>query len=828
MIKNNIPTEKKEKVLVSTLNGTFFHEKTESGFVQVNRIEGNSVQNGTPTPDNPIEVKSFDGEVVTSGKNLIDMEYLMNYFNSKLGRIVISKEADGSYKITNLNAGDYEVPITLNPNKRYAMRFKYKNNNWWAPLFQFKFTDGRFGDGMAENGLTNVPDFVDVSYVIPKGKVITNFRIHNANNTTFISWYKDFQLEVLEDGQEAPSSYEPFHATKTEKLTLRSLPNGVKDTLERQRDGSYLLTQRVSHFVFDKDEDIDTFELASKTSQDYDESQEAAFYSPRCNNLLVTGEENEHMYSNRFKYQYGYEIGNIFNTGTANKIIVVVSNDMLETRDATGFKKLLKKWRDEGKPLTVSGTLPTPIQRKVWLSPLSAYEGQTNIFANSEVGAEMEVEILTTNAVNGKLQELKENILQERPNPNLLVNADFRNPINTTGKTEWAFKTNSYIDVFDGWIINNNSANSKLLIKDGIIEIMSGDINPIELKQYFLEGEILKIFQNEKLTISCDYRFDGKAKCGYGVAFRHPNGVTGVITEKNINGLAERKDKYVYQTGDKFYFYFGIINGAATIKNFKVEIGERATPLEYVSKAQKQLETNGFYSLHGGNLLLSGTDLNALVNLGNYYCNSDLLATQIRNAPTKKAFTLKVESAVGETIVGLDQYPRQTAIDTESKTYMRQGFINTAGTVSWKEWTKTDSSAVGSEVPKLKFLAQPQLLASGQTEYKASKTVAINGGKGVYFFNLKDCVFGGINGKTGSIFKQVLYNSTIASSSFLDGTSSIDVGILFIDGVNKACGFNLDYGYLEWIDISVSQFDSVYLKATGTGQFNIYKIAEYI
>lgn len=710
MIKNNIPTEKKEKVLVSTLNGTFFHEPTNSGFIQVNRIEGNSVQNGTPTPDNPIKVKSFEGEVVTSGKNLIDMDYLMNYFNNKLGQTVISKESDGSYKFA-LPTGFHDLPITFDKSKRYAMRCKYKQprpSGKWGSDFFFLYEDG------SNNGfqIYDIQEFEDKDIISKEGKVISRMVINSPNGTSYPSWYKDFQLEVLEDGQEAPSSYEPFHATKTEKITLRSLPNGVKDTLERQNDGSYLLTQRCKEFVLDGSEKWSAKRSDSPAERSVfrwrNDLGVICYFNKIPNKPLI--EISSHYSSigygtwsdNVYEGIGGWSRTNDGNVGDFEEIMINLKTSRLATDDTNGLKAWLK-----ANPVTCVMELVTPIQRKVWLSPLSAYKGMTNIFANSEVGAEMEVEVLTTNAVNGKLHELKENILQERPNPNLLVNSDFRNPINTTGKTEWGGNGSTLaldgMRILDGWVSRNKM--TKTLLINGCLRIQNGSgeatggrgINQILDKQ---------TIKGRKMTLSFMVKNISNTK--YRISLRG-NESSIYSNSKIITSPSDISvDKpglytFTFNVFDELpypYIVFGLytdhnmhenpLGSYIDIEWVKLELGDKATPLPYEDSKVKQLKTDGVPLLYGGEEIKANADLNNYVGIGNYYCQSNDIVRSLKNKPNDltNAFTMEVKMANGIVAENSNyHYFLQKIEDMNGKVFKRTvSFIE--GNYTFGEWSQ--------------------------------------------------------------------------------------------------------------------------------------------
>jgi hypothetical protein len=834
MIKNNIPTEKKEKVHVNTLNGTFFHEKTNSGFVQLNRIEGNSVQNGTPTPDKPIEVKSFDSEIVTSGKNLIDMEYLMNYFNNKLGQTVISKESDGSYKFA-LPTGFHDLPITFDKSKRYAMRCKYKQprpSGKWGSDFFFLYEDG------SNNGfqIYDIQEFEDKDIISKEGKVISRMVINSPNGTSYPSWYKDFQLEVLEDGQEAPSEYEPFHATKTEKLTLRSLPNGFKDTLERQSDGSYLLTQNLMPFEFNGS-DNEEWELSGSDYTTYN------IFGLTLNDI-VTGKRNGAI-SNRFKIWSGigdsFPINSVFTEqGYQTRIMFSISNT--DVPDVNAWKTWLKS-----NPISGHYELATPIQRKVWLSPLSAYEGQTNIFANSEVGAEMEVEILTTNAVNGKLQELKENILQERPNPNLLVNSDFRNPINTTGKKEWGGNGSTLaldgMRILDGWVSRNKM--TKTLLINGCLRIQNGSgeatggrgINQILDKQ---------TIKGRKMTLSLMVKNISNTKYRISLRGNEENIYSNskIITSPS-DIMIEKAGLYTF-TFDVFdelpypYIVFGLytdhkmhenpLGSYIDIEWVKLEIGDKATPLEYEDSKLNQLKTDGVPLLYGGEEIIANADLNNYVNIGNYYCQSNDIAHSLKNKPNDltNAFTMEVKMANGIVAENSNyHYFLQKIEDMDGKVFKRTvSFIE--GNYMFGEWSSSSNQ---------KFLNNSISNRLYFANTNSDHSHSVNLTKGIYYIDWGMAMIKGINGKVGTYFKTVNSSSVVATpylNSF-DTTSNArnGAGLLIFTGKKLfLIGDDATYRSIKMTEFTENVENMTSITIAGNPNthlgLSIFKIADYL
>ena len=109
------------------------------------------------------------------------------------------------------------------------------------------------------------------------------------------------------------------------------------------------------------------------------------------------------------------------------------------------------------------------------------------------------------------------------------------------------------------------------------------------------------------------------------------------------------------------------------------------------------IRTDHFYSLDGGLLAPTNSDLNTLVDPGNYYANTADIASTISNCPTSTAFTLKTEVRDGISTHGSanSRYIRQTLIDLNNIEYRRTGKTSDQG-VTWtfSNWKKVTSEWV--------------------------------------------------------------------------------------------------------------------------------------
>lgn len=87
---------------------------------------------------------------------------------------------------------------------------------------------------------------------------------------------------------------------------------------------------------------------------------------------------------------------------------------------------------------------------------------------------------------------------------------------------------------------------------------------------------------------------------------------------------------------------------------------------------------NEYYSLSGGTLIRSNTDLNTLTTYGNYYCNASSIASTLSNCPITNPFTLKIYAGTGTS------YPCQLLTHyTNGSKFFR--WYNTTSRV-WSDW----------------------------------------------------------------------------------------------------------------------------------------------
>ena len=177
-------------------------------------IDGNSIQDGTPTPENPVEVESV-GELCT--KNLFNKDGFCEYYNS-FGHATLKANANDNYLGEDCFSYYMKHPSS-NVNEFIWLKGAFKENTQYVIsgnfAMDFPGTDSRAGVLMffkytdsttLTPTLTMYKDkFVQSKFVSDEGKTIDYIYIANFSATAKI-YIKDFQLE---EGTTV-TDYEPY------------------------------------------------------------------------------------------------------------------------------------------------------------------------------------------------------------------------------------------------------------------------------------------------------------------------------------------------------------------------------------------------------------------------------------------------------------------------------------------------------------------------------------------------------------------------------------------------------------------------------------------
>lgn len=225
---------------------------TKEGSILAHTIYGMSVQDGTPTPDSPVEIKSAKADFRCTGKNLIPYPYSDGTSKTSNG-IIFTVNSDGSVtangtatgeSIFTLRQGGAPLNSTNNikvhtdknlvlsgcpsggsPNN-YMIQVSLTNGtNIWASAW------GDRGKGKSFSFIPSVGyyNIAIIRIVIASGVT--------ANNLTFRP------MLILED---ADQTYEPYqHTDVTTDITLRAIEVASTDDYTYERDGKYYIADTI-------------------------------------------------------------------------------------------------------------------------------------------------------------------------------------------------------------------------------------------------------------------------------------------------------------------------------------------------------------------------------------------------------------------------------------------------------------------------------------------------------------------------------------------------------------------------------------------------------
>ena len=194
---------------------------SDNGKIQDMMLYGKSSQDGTPTPENPVEIKSVVNPTVKVwGKNLLNYNAWKGtpitrgtaiYENNG---ITLTATENDCYSEMGNNFPD-NAKIKVSEGETLTLSWEQIENNKEGYIYIF-------GNGIASNSV-NIDNRKSkkLSYTVPSGVTFITFRFGVAATGDTIS-YKNIQIEK---GSEA-TSYEPYHDEQTLTLpyTLNAIP----------------------------------------------------------------------------------------------------------------------------------------------------------------------------------------------------------------------------------------------------------------------------------------------------------------------------------------------------------------------------------------------------------------------------------------------------------------------------------------------------------------------------------------------------------------------------------------------------------------------------
>lgn len=351
-------------VLSEILEGFSFNlQNTVKRYFKIFNIFGNSVQDGTPTPSNPSEIHSVADDV-----NLFDVTNKTATlggasYTAKNGEIIINGQSIQNASIT-------VGKVYLKANTNYY--FSYNNNNS-LNSFYFVFNDHGTNiflnqdrtftvsqDGEYEPGFILISGTYSNLIIRPKfqkGTVATPYSPYNYGTFTI-----DFEGQT--------ENYNYTFITEP----LRSLPNGVRDSLED--DGIH---RRVGRVILDGSEDWIFNDVNSLGSR--------YFYTTSISNRKAKGD----CISNYFrKLQDLNEDTNGIFSGLALNIVkdVVINADEFKIWLSTHNTEVLYELETE----VIEPYTEEQQEQYNKIKELYTFDGTTNIYSDDEVPPYLQIQ----------------------------------------------------------------------------------------------------------------------------------------------------------------------------------------------------------------------------------------------------------------------------------------------------------------------------------------------------------------------------------------------------------------------------------------------------
>lgn len=397
----------------ATFTGEFTQIESEfSGItgdngIEVARIEGAYKQDGTPTPEQPIEPQFFHATTFnTNSGNLFDASKLPT---KSQGGATVTNNSDGSFTIS--GSGNLtEIFQSIYNFSHEDIISIFKSGDLFLngvsdiiPYFDVYFKNTSLGDKQLNNNNKKI--------------TLDNDYLSDSGTTGYIAFYgrKDVAIKtgtikpvLYQDGN---GTFYPFNASSTPvDIELRALPNGVKDTYENG-----IITRRVGVVTFDGSSDENWVVTGTSgvfgiklINKKY--GKNLPLINLACDKLIV---EKWNIPVGEMRDFSIKENGTQEDTGVFVKI------------NSINSVQNLKIWLQSNK-IKLWYQLETPTTEQYQIPVLPSYFPFTNAWCNSELQSN-----ITWNALTGRSSILDGlgNLIKEAPMTapqNILINGDFQ------------------------------------------------------------------------------------------------------------------------------------------------------------------------------------------------------------------------------------------------------------------------------------------------------------------------------------------------------------------------------------------------------------------
>ena len=338
--------------------------------INLGKVVGKSIQNGTPTPDSPVEIENVEITKLTShAKNIINIDEIDKYYQSNNANINTYK-ITGLLKDTNYTMSS-DVPFT-SPATVYFNGVTTETN------------------GVSKNKPKTFKSTTD-------GELIFHIRIDSQSGYK-LQDFKDKKYYIqLELGDKATPYVDGNLSDISTNLTLRSLPNGVADTYENG-----VITRRIADYLLDGNtpEIIITYTAGKENSNGF------GYFSIFLPNIASTTVLKQNFLSDKITYINNANKAGEFKGYVTTTTFVLFTN---EYTDKNSFIQHLKS-----NPIKIQYELETPTIEPYTVPTLPSYYPNTVAFHDSEIEpTEIEWHVETEKGY-------------APPNENLLINPYFQ------------------------------------------------------------------------------------------------------------------------------------------------------------------------------------------------------------------------------------------------------------------------------------------------------------------------------------------------------------------------------------------------------------------
>ena len=192
----------------------------------------------------------------------------------------------------------------------------------------------------------------------------------------------------------------PYLDKKQISTTLRSLPNGVKDTIEK-RGNKYVKVQRCGEVTLNGSEN---WELGGQAN---DVTIKPTLFLTDMNLGNLGNAVDTNLFCDKFKAHSIYDSTNLVEgiyISSSNTMHIRISKAKLSSTDLVGFKTWLKS-----NPITVVYELKTPIITELPNFNPQTYSDNTTLLINSGV-IQAEADFEVTNSLGSELEVLKDKV----------------------------------------------------------------------------------------------------------------------------------------------------------------------------------------------------------------------------------------------------------------------------------------------------------------------------------------------------------------------------------------------------------------------------------